>query len=236
MVNIVELLAVSQIFPWGFGGEQNGTRKHDSKWVIMFRICWMCFSNNTIIQHKSQQKAMGHFIVSVALDYPEMIQFPAFHVTPCFLTCERQTAWPILWWPHLNLPSLSLRFIQGSSSRTSVKTPGDPLLEGGRLLLFPQLRPHPFPQDVTPSATQWPLPEPAGHTRGPPESPWRKMKGGMKASVSTLLNQMECRIRDKAADVADGTFLSLPGRRLFLLSLDRHTELSWLAEAYRVSG
>lgn len=61
-----------------------------------------------------------------------------------------------------------------------MKTPGEPLLEGGRLLLFLQLRPHPFPQEVTPSATQWPPPEPAGHTKGPPESPWRRMKGGVK--------------------------------------------------------
>lgn len=53
-----------------------------------------------------------------------------------------------------DLPSLSFSFIQGSSSLTSVKTPGEPLLEGCRLLLFPQLRPHPFPQEVMPSTTQ----------------------------------------------------------------------------------
>lgn len=78
----------------------------------------------------------------------------------------------MLYMLYQNLPSLNLRLIQGSSSLTSVKIPGEPRLEGERLLLFPQLLPHPLPQEVTPSATQrWPS-DPAGHTKGPPESPW----------------------------------------------------------------
>lgn len=93
----------------------------------------------------------------------------------------------ILCRPHLNLLCLSFHLIHGSSSLTSVKRPGDPLLEGWRLLLFPQPRPHPFPQEVIPNTTQWLLPEPARHTSGLPESPWKKMRGGGQNKQTKIL-------------------------------------------------
>lgn len=87
---------------------------------------------------------------------------------------------------YLNPPSRSLCLIHGSSSLTSVKTPGDPLLDGGRMLLFSQLRPHPLPQEVMPSATQRPLPDSARHTSGLPESPWRHDEGRRVQTLQTL--------------------------------------------------
>lgn len=36
--------------------------------------------------------------------------------------------------------------------------------------------------------------------------------------------------------MSDGTVVPLPGKRLFPRSLDQHTELSWLAEAFLLSG
>lgn len=65
---------------------------------------------------------------------------------------------------------LMVVLIQGRSRLTSVKTPGEPLLDGLLPSLLLQLLPQPFPQDVTPASTQWPPPH--GHTRGLPESPW----------------------------------------------------------------
>lgn len=78
---------------------------------------------------------------------------------------------------HVGLPCLIFCLIQGSSSLTSVKIPGDPFFDGCRLPFIPQLRPHPWPQEVIPSTIQWSLPAPAWHTRGPPESPLGKHQG-----------------------------------------------------------
>lgn len=129
-----------------------------------------------------------------------------------------------------DLPSLSFCLIQGSSSLTSVKIPGDPLLEGGRLLLFPQLRPQPLPQEVMPSATQWPLPDPAGHTRGPPESPWedddQRERIKMLKSYSHLW-----KIQANQLSAWWYVVMMEPGRHLFHLPPVQHTTLSWLPEA-----
>lgn len=67
-------------------------------------------------------------------------------------------------------PFLRLDLIHDRNNKTSVNTPGEPLLDKGLILLLFQLRPQPLPHDVTPTATQHP--SALGQRRGPPESPW----------------------------------------------------------------